>query len=224
MAEESGVTQNRPNEEQVQRSGRRTGRGVVIGMFCFGLLVLGGLRCYWDLYTRPFRPLQMAIVEKFPEARPSVVGGRHKSHVPGTPRILRVVLTFPESSSFHPAADLARSEAIAAELFILAGAFQDWKDYDRFEVHLVHLIAEHAPERWSVDRSIEEWRQRAEQQPTGPEGKLSLPVPASDSVQTVGVAHPRGKDAVRHQVMKQVAPSGARAALVSRDERQLTAW
>jgi hypothetical protein len=88
--------------------------------------------------------------------------------VPGTPRILRVVLTFPESSPFHPAADLARSEAIAAELFILAGAFQDWKDYDRFEVHLVHLIAEHAPERWSVDRSIEEWRQYVEQQPAGP--------------------------------------------------------
>src|SRR5918994_583321 len=35
-----------------------SGKLVVIGMFAFGLFLTGLLFAYWDLHTRPFRPLQ----------------------------------------------------------------------------------------------------------------------------------------------------------------------
>jgi len=139
-------------------SDSRTGRRVVLGMFAFGLIMVSLLWLYWELYTRPFRPLQNAIAAAYPDARPSVIGGRHKSHQPGHPKILRLVLQMP-MSDFNPETETGHSEARAVDLVRLAEEHVDLSGYQIVEVHLVQRPPEHGQRIWSVSRPVEEWRE-----------------------------------------------------------------
>jgi len=137
----------------------RTGRRTVLGMFAFGLLMVGVLWLYWELYTRPFRPLQLAIAAAYPETRPSVIGGRHKSHKPGSPKTLRIVLQMP-LTDFDPTGNPDESEQRALELARMADKYVGLSNYEVLEIHLVQRPPEQPQRIWSKSDSVEEWTKR----------------------------------------------------------------
>jgi hypothetical protein len=100
-----------------------------------GLMLL-----YWELYTRPFRPLQHAIAAEFEESRPAVIGGRIKSHRGGNPTILRMIVRVP----FDPSRDEPAARRAANRLMEIASSgVIAMEDYERIEIFLTH----HDPER-----------------------------------------------------------------------------
>jgi hypothetical protein len=137
------------------------GRWTVVGMLAFGLLMVSALWVYWELYTRPFRSLQVAIAKQYPHSSPRVIGGRPKSHLPDSPSILRVIVSIPVEE-FNPEEDVARSERRAAELARLTAKLQDLSPYDELEIHLVQRLPEQASRHWSVSKSIAEWQSTPE--------------------------------------------------------------
>ena len=132
---------------------RFTGRHVVIAMLAFSVLIVSAMDAEGELYTRPFRPLQDAIALEFPESGPRVIGGRHKSHEPGTPATLRIIVQV----DFDPNANEPQALATARQLARLASANVDLSDYDELNVHLEQRIAEKELRRWEITRSIEDW-------------------------------------------------------------------
>lgn len=145
-----------PRVLQADRDRRISGRTVVFGMFGFAILIVGALFAYWDLYTRPFRQLQVALAEEFPGSQPQVIGGKHKSHQPGAVNTLRIILRVSES----PLADEVRSEAKAAQVVRLADERQDLSLYQVIEVVLIHIVPEENSDNWKVARPLAEWRER----------------------------------------------------------------
>jgi hypothetical protein len=123
-----------------------SGRVMVAAMVLFGLLMTGALFVYWELYTRPFRPLQNAIAAKFPGSSPRVVAGQHKSHLEGSPEILRLILR----TMHDPHQDDAKLREQANELLTLVREQTDLSRYQQVEVHLMHR----QPERFTVTWSL----------------------------------------------------------------------
>jgi len=148
----------------------RTGRRTVLGIFAFGLLMVGMLWLYWELYTRPFRPLQKAIAAAYPGTRPSVIGGRHKSHQSGNPKTLRMVLQMP-LEDFNPAKAPEESEKRALELVRLADQHVDLSTYELVEVHLVQRPPERPQQIWSKSKSVAEWKKEL----TAPAEETAVP-------------------------------------------------
>lgn len=147
-----------PGMNDPSTAGTISGRAVVIGMFAFSVLVVGAMFLYWELYTRPFRPLQNAIVAAFPGSSPRVIGGRHKRHKAGSPETLRIVIQV----DFDPTANQAKSEGYSGRLARLAAGHHDLSHYDVLEVHLIRRVPEQATQQWSVSRPVEEWGLSAE--------------------------------------------------------------
>lgn len=141
------------------KSQSTSGRQAVLIIFGFGLLMVGALWLYWELYTRPFRPLQNAIAARFPDCRPNVIGGQYKSHQTGTPRILRVVLQMP-TDDFDPTVEIEQSEERALELARLTSQYISLSAYDVLEIHLVQRLPEQSPRHWSRSRGTGEWEKR----------------------------------------------------------------
>lgn len=122
------------------------GRAVVVAMFVFGIAMTGVMWAYWELYTRPFRPLQNAIHAEFPDSSPRVIGGEHKSHKHENPRTLRIVI----SVDFNPTN--ASDEDVApytSRLLALADEHIDLSQYDQVEIHLVRRMPEAEAEQRS---------------------------------------------------------------------------
>lgn len=142
-------------------SPRSSGRQAVLIILGFGVLMVGALWLYWELYTRPFRPLQNAIVSRFPDSRPNVIGGRYKSHRADTPRILRLVVQMP-IDDFDPTTDIEQREERVLELARLASEYITFADYDVLEIHLVQRLPEQSPRHWSRSGGIGEWEKRLE--------------------------------------------------------------
>lgn len=132
---------------------RWTGTHVVGGMFAFGVLMVAGLWVYWELYTRPFRPLQNAINEQFPGSSPRAIGGRAKSHRTGSPATLRIIVRV----YFDPNAETARSEEMAAQLAVIAREHHDLSQYDNLEIHLEQRVPEAESRHWSTSKPVPEW-------------------------------------------------------------------
>jgi hypothetical protein len=139
-----------------------SGKLVVIGMFAFGLLLTGLLFAYWDLHTRPFRPLQEAIAKSIPGSSPRVIGGKHKSHRPGSPNTLRIIVLV----DYNPldASNEARRDELARTILELARTHHDVTPYERIELHLEHRIPERPAEFWSSIRTPAEWEAFSTQQ------------------------------------------------------------
>lgn len=136
---------------------RVSGRLVVISMFAFGLLVTGALWLYWELYTRPFRQLQEAIVREMPNSNPRVIGGRQKSHEAGNPATLRVVIRV----KFNPQEEEAQAQQLARRLAQLIADHHDLSTYQVLEIHLYESLPEEELHLWSQAKPISEWNLRA---------------------------------------------------------------
>jgi len=146
-----------PDTEQSLRDSK-TGRRTVLGMLAFGVVMVALLWLYWEMYTRPFRPLQNAIAAAYPHSRPSVIGGRHKSHKPDSPHVLRLVLQMP-LSDFNPQLNEGESHHRAIELARLADKYVPLTKYDVLEIHLVQRPPERPQRHWVESHPIEEWQQ-----------------------------------------------------------------
>lgn len=124
------------------------GRTVVLGMIGFGVLMVLTMWLYWEMYTRPFRPLQAAINAEFPGSSPRVIGGRHKSHKEGSPTLLRIVIRV----DFDPeTADEAVLQEHIDRLHDLAEQHLDLSPYEMLEIHLIHRV----PEEETLRRKFE---------------------------------------------------------------------
>jgi hypothetical protein len=134
-----------------------TGRWVVLGMLGFGLVMVGALWLYWEMYTRPFRPLQAAIAAKYPGSSPRAIGGRHKSHKDETPPTLRIVVRVPEDE-FNLEQDAEQREQHALDLFRIAEEHVDLAAYSVVDIRLMQRVPEQEWRRWSAARRIDEWR------------------------------------------------------------------
>jgi hypothetical protein len=156
-------------EEPVPAGREVSGKLVVIGMFLFGLTMTGLMYLYWDLHTRPFRPLQEAINAAMPGSLPRVIGGRYKSHRDNSPNTLRIVVRVP----FDPEAQEndAERNRIAKQLATLAAEHHDVRPYDEVEIHLVHRVAEQATQQWEVSHSPAEW------EAVQPDSAIATPAP-----------------------------------------------
>jgi len=146
-----------PQGDQEERARpSHAGRWTVAAMLLFGFGIVGALWLYWDQYTRPFRPLQTAILQKYPDCRAYVVGGRPKSHQEGTVSTLRVVLQLP-LEQINPVENETACLNWAIDLFHLAREFQDLRPYQDFEVHLVQQIPEKPARQWTLHLPIRDW-------------------------------------------------------------------
>jgi hypothetical protein len=135
-----------------------TGRQVVIGMLLFGAAMVAGLWGYWELYTRPFRPLQNAINARFPDSSPRAIGGREKSHRADSPATLRIIVRV----DFDPNAETDRAAEMARQLADLAREHHDLTQYDALEIHLEQRLPEEQTRHWSISRPVAEWRESGE--------------------------------------------------------------
>ncbi len=118
------------------------GHWVVIGMFVMGFCATALIFIYWELHTRPFRPLTEAIGREFRHSLPKVEGGRHKQG----PMTLRVAMKVP----FKPVKDVEETEMVVRRIVELAKLHAD---VNRFEVLEVYLI-QRAPEQVAVTESF----------------------------------------------------------------------
>ena len=144
--------------EGVRRPSRSrivSGRVVVIGMFAFGLMMTGLLYAYWDLHTRPFRPLQEAIAKSIPKSSPRVIGGKHKSHQKAAQNTLRIIVQV----DYNPleASNEARRDELARSILKLAREHHDVTPYELIELHLEYRVPERPNVVWSSKRTPAEW-------------------------------------------------------------------
>ena len=157
---ENAVTRtDSPTSDGAPAATGLSGKLVVIGMFAFGILLTGVLYGYWELHTRPFRPLQEALAREIPGSSPRVVGGRHKSHRESAPNTLRIIVQVP----YDPLAEAQASDRdeMARRVVSLARANHDISPYELVEVHLEHRIPERPSEVWSSIRTPAEWNEFA---------------------------------------------------------------
>ena len=145
------------DENNNHRERRNAGSWTVVAMFGFATLMIAILFLYWELYTKPFRPLQYAIAEQFPDSSPKVIGGQHKSHKDDNPVILRLVVNIPEKE-FDPTENEEASNKRAMELTRLAFEHHDVTQYEQIDVVLLQRISDGSRERWNVSRPVDEWK------------------------------------------------------------------
>jgi len=119
-----------------------SGKWVVVGMFVMGIIASGVIFLYWDLHTRPFRPLTEAVGREFRHSLPKVEGGRHK----GSANTLRIAMRVP----FVPDASTPQTQRVVNRIVELAQQQAELARFDVLEVHLIQL----APEQMAVEQSF----------------------------------------------------------------------
>ncbi|MFV0445379.1 MAG: hypothetical protein ACK5Q5_17515 [Planctomycetaceae bacterium] len=137
-------TYNNSVEEYNALAGVRQvqGRKIVLAMLLFGCGMIGTLYLYWELYTRPFRPLQAAIAAEFPGSSPRAIGGKPKSHLPGSPSILRLIVRI----DWDPRPNDSQARMTANRLTEIAGQHLQLSEYEQMEIVLMHR----RPEQWTI--------------------------------------------------------------------------
>lgn len=108
---------------------------IVVGMFVMGLTACGLLFLYFELNTRPFRPLREAIGREFRHSRPNVEGGRPKGRGEMT---LRISMSVP----FDPTVEADVVDPVLARVLTLARQHHTLTDYDQVQVNLIHFVPE----------------------------------------------------------------------------------
>lgn len=188
-----------PEHTQVYRPWRRSGTWMVLIMFAFAFAMIGLMYLYWELHTRPFRPLQIAINARYPNSMPRVIGGKHKSHQPGSKTTLRIVIAV----DFDPTLDIPRPEGTQPEdadrltvtdtmtldprvveayrsLLQMAKENTDLAPYEIIEIFLEHRRPEKRSRTLFATRSQEEWlNQYASDSISEPVGPVAIPVEAA---------------------------------------------
>lgn len=115
-----------------------SGKWVIIAMFLFGGCATGLIYLYWEMHTRPFRPLTEAIGREFRHSLPKVEGGRNK----GGPMTLRVAMTV----SFKPVKGQEETESVVRRVVELSQTHADISQFEKLEVYLI----QRAPEQVAV--------------------------------------------------------------------------
>ncbi len=157
---------------------------MVLIMFAFAFAMIGMMYLYWELHTRPFRPLQIAINARYPNSMPRVIGGKHKSHQPDSKTRLRMVIAV----DFDPVAGLSqptstsqsdadrvtldetmlvspRIEHVYSSLLYLAQQHTDLTTYEEIEIFLEYRRPEQSSRTLFATRTQVEW---FEKYPTNP--------------------------------------------------------
>ena len=187
-----------PEHTQAYRPWRRSGTWMVLIMFAFAFAMIGLMYLYWELHTRPFRPLQIAINAHYPNSMPRVIGGKHKSHQPGSKTTLRIVIavdfdptegiprpagTKPEDEDRLTVTDAMvldpRVEQAYASLLQLAKDTTDLTPYELIEIFLEHRRPEKRSRTLFATGSQEEWfKKYSVGSVTAPVGPIAVPVDA----------------------------------------------
>lgn len=130
------------SDESPVRSRSIPGHWVVLGMFVMASVATALIFIYWEMHTRPFRPLTEAVGREFRHSLPKVEGGRHKQG----PMTLRIAMTV----RFKPVKGVEETEAVVRRVVELA---RQHTDVSRFEVLEVYLI-QRLPESEAVTESF----------------------------------------------------------------------
>lgn len=147
-----------PAAHQVPDSpARMSGKTVVLAMFGFACLMVAGLWIYWEVYTRPYRELQIAIAQEFPKSSPRVIGGRYKSGRGGAPWTLRVLVYVP-LERFNPEEESRERTDTLLRLAQLAGEHHDLSRYEVLEIRLMQKLPEQQWRRFDVSRPVTVWQ------------------------------------------------------------------
>lgn len=128
MTAETETTSSAPRVREVP------GKWVVLGMLLLGIAATTVMYVYWDLHTKPFRPLTEAIGRTFAHSLPKVEGGRHKKG----PVTLRIVMRVP----FPPEVDEPAATATITQLKELIRTHADLTGYERIQIHLIQMVPE----------------------------------------------------------------------------------
>lgn len=191
-----------PDSDHTQpyRPWRRSGTWMVVIMFAFAFAMIGMMYLYWELHTRPFRPLQIAINDRYPNSMPRVMGGKHKSHQPENKAKLRMIIAVDFDPTFElprPASPAKseedrvtldetmpispRIEQVYGSLLHLAKQTTDLTTYEEIEIFLEYRRPEKSSRTLYAIRSKAEW---FEKYLTDPQAKTELPseMPASTPV------------------------------------------
>lgn len=186
-----------PDHQRLVTVWRRSGTWMVVIMFAFALLMIALMFLYWELHTRPFRPLQVAINARYPNSMPRVIGGKHKSHQPGSKPTLRVVIavdydpteglprppgTDPDEEDRLTLTDTMqvdpRVEETYRTLLQLSSENTDLSRYDMIEIFLEHRRPEKRSRTLYSTRSRDEWLKKYPVTPPANAGAPSLVAPA----------------------------------------------
>jgi hypothetical protein len=110
------------------------GHWVVISMFIVGACATALIFIYWEMHTRPFRPLTEAIGREFRHSLPKVEGGRHKQ----SPLTLRIAMRVP----FKPVKGVEETDTVVQRIIDLAKTHADVNKYEVLEVYLIQRVPE----------------------------------------------------------------------------------
>lgn len=113
-----------------------SGKLVVVAMFLMGLAATAVMFLYWDLHTKPFRPLTEAIGRTFKSSLPKVEGGRHKKG----PMTLRIAMRVP----FPPEVDETAAQETLATVKELIRKHADLTGYEKVQIHFFQMVPEAA--------------------------------------------------------------------------------
>jgi hypothetical protein len=184
-----------PDHQRNVTTWRRSGTWMVIIMFLFAMSMIALMYLYWEMHTRPFRPLQIAINARYPNSMPRVIGGKHKSHQPDSKPTLRIVIavdfdptdglprppgTNPEDEDRLTLTDTMqvdpRVEDAYKTLLELANENTDLNEYQVVEIFLEHRRPEKRSRTLFATRPLQEWLTKYSITPTSPE-----PLPPASS-------------------------------------------
>lgn len=160
---------------------------MVVIMFLFAMAMIALMYLYWEMHTRPFRPLQIAINARYPNSMPRVIGGRHKSHQPESKPTLRMVIAVdfdptdglprPPGTNLEDEDRLTLTDTMQVDprveeayktLLDLANENTDLSQYQVVEIFLEHRRPEKRSRTLFATRPLQEWLTRYSITPKSP--------------------------------------------------------
>ncbi len=117
-----------------------SGRVLIFCMFLFATCVTAGLWTYWELHTRPFRPLTDELGSRFPGSSPRVEGGKHGLHRE-TPSVLRIIMRVP----FSPVQAEEQYQQRLREVLEVTRSISSIEAYEIYEIHFFQQLPELPP-------------------------------------------------------------------------------
>ncbi len=176
---------------------------MVLIMFAFAFAMIGMMYLYWELHTRPFRPLQIAINDRYPNSMPRVMGGKHKSHQPENKTKLRMIVAVdfdPTLGLPRPAGQAkseedrltlddtmnvsSRIEQVYGSLLHLAKQTTDLTTYEEIEIFLEYRRPEKSSRTLYAIRSQTLWFEKYPKDPQAksePASAVPAPTPVVPS-------------------------------------------
>lgn len=121
-----------------------SGTAVVLGMLLLGILATSFLFVYFELHTRPFRPLREAIGRAIRHSRPNVEGGQVRGR---GPHILRISLSVP----FDPHTNSADAEEYNQKILAIARQHQDLSKYQQVQINQIFFEPQKEAKRRTFD-------------------------------------------------------------------------